>query len=151
MYVRDLMEREVVTLSAGDTLDFADDLMQLGRIRHLPVVELGDLVVGILSQRDLFRAAVSSLLQFRYAEQRAWLARIPVQAVMSGSVVAIGPDAPIRRAVDLMLEHRVGCLPVVENGRLVGLLSESDCMRHLAHLLELDERREALPELAPAG
>src|SRR5438552_8566467 len=64
MYVRDLMRREVVTLDVADKLDLADDIMHLGRIRHLPVVS-GERVVGILSQRDLFRAAVSSLLQLR--------------------------------------------------------------------------------------
>jgi CBS domain-containing protein len=151
MRVRDLMEPEVVTLAATDTLDFAGDLMQLGRIRHLPVVAPGDRLVGILSQRDLFRAAVSSLLQFQHDAQRAWLAKIRVEAVMTPNVITIDPGAAIRQAVDLMLEHRIGCLPVVEAGRLVGLLSETDCLRHLAHVLDLGEVKERLPELAPAG
>jgi len=146
MYVRDLMSREVVTLEAGDRLDLADDIMRLGRIRHLPVVS-GEELVGILSQRDLFRAAVSSLLQLGGEAERKWLATISVQSVMTPVVFTVGPDLPIRTAVGIMIDRRIGCLPVVEDGKLVGLLSESDCMTHLAHLLDLAEERDRLPEL----
>ncbi|HYV56687.1 MAG TPA: CBS domain-containing protein [Candidatus Nitrosopolaris sp.] len=149
MKVRDLMRREVVTLAAGGTLDVADGIMRLGRIRHLPVLSEG-LVVGIVSQRDLFRATVSSLLQFRREAEREWLSRIPVQAVMTSHVFTVGPSIALRAAVGIMLEKRIGCLPVVEDGRLVGLLSESDCLRHLAHLLAIAETKADLPELGAA-
>jgi CBS domain-containing protein len=147
MDVRDFMRREVVTLEADDSLDLAEGIMRLGRIRHLPVVA-GERVVGILSQRDLFRAAVSSLLQLRGDAERAWLATIPVKAVMTPHPITIGPAASLRAAVALMVEKRIGCLPVVEDGRLVGLLSESDCLVHLAHLLEISEEKDRLPELS---
>jgi len=149
MTVDDLMEREVVTLNAGDTLSLADDVMRLGRIRHLPVVEEG-LLVGILSQRDLFRAAVSSVLQLAQSSEREWLARIPVRAVMTPTVISVPPGTSIRRAVEIMLEKRIGCLPVAERGRLLGLLSETDCLRHLAHLLRIAEDKADLPEVPPA-
>jgi len=149
MKVRDLMRREVVTLAAGDTLDVADGIMRLGRIRHLPVLSEGR-VVGIVSQRDLFRATVSSLLQFRREAEREWLSRIPVQAVMTSHVFTVGPSIALRAAVGIMLEKRIGCLPVVEDGKLVGLLSESDCLRHLAHLLAIAETKADLPELGAA-
>jgi len=149
MTVDDLMEREVVTLNAGDTLSLADDVMRLGRIRHLPVVEEG-LLVGILSQRDLFRAAVSSVLQLAHSSEREWLARIPVRAVMTPTVISVPPGTSIRRAVEIMLEKRIGCLPVAERGRLLGLLSETDCLRHLAHLLRIAEDKADLPEVPPA-
>jgi len=147
MNVRGLMQRDVVTLGLSDTLDLAEGIMRLGRIRHLPVVE-GDQVVGILSQRDLFRAAVSSLLQLRHDAEREWLATIQVHAVMTPRPFTITPSASLRTAVELMVEKRIGCLPVVEDGKLVGLLSESDCMRHLSHLLEIAETKDELPELA---
>ena len=149
MRVGDLMRREVVTLEATDKLDLADGIMRLARIRHLPVVSEGR-VVGILSQRDLFRAAVSSLLQLRREAEREWLATIPVQAVMTRPVFTVPASVTLRAAVGIMLDKRIGCLPVVEDGKLVGLLSESDCLRHLAHLLEISEAKEGLPELAPA-
>jgi CBS domain-containing membrane protein len=150
MYVRDLMRRELMTLEAADNLDLADGIMRLGRIRHLPVVSGGRLV-GILSQRDLVRAAVSSLLQLRGEAEHEWLATIPVHAVMTPHVFTVAPSVSLRVAVDIMLDKRIGCLPVVDDGTLVGLLSESDCLRHLAHLLEISEEKERLPELAPGG
>ena len=149
MDVRDLMRCEVVTLEAADSLGLADDIMRLGRIRHLPVVS-GERVVGILSQRDLFRAAVSSLVQLRPAAERKWLATIPVQAVMTPHVFTVAPSSSLGAAVRIMIDERIGCLPVVEDGKLVGLLSESDCLTHLAQLLEISEEKDSLPELAPA-
>jgi len=146
MYVRDLMETEVVTLNAGDTLDLADDIMRLGRIRHMPITAHGKLV-GILSQRDLFRAAISSALQLRPAAEREWLAKIPVREVMTASVCIVAPTATVHEAVKLMLDKRIGCLPVVEDGKLAGLLSETDCMRYLARLLDISDVKQRLPEL----
>ena len=144
------MERDVLTLEACDSLDLASDLMQLGRIRHMPIVRKGQLV-GILSQRDLFRAACSSVLHFRPAAEREWLAKIAVQEVMTQPVFTVGPDAMLRDAVATMIEKRIGCMPVVVDGRLIGLLSESDCMRHLARLLEISEVKQDLPELSNAS
>jgi CBS domain-containing protein len=132
--VRDIMQREVATLDAEDRLDLADDVMRLGRVRHFPILAGGRLV-GVLSQRDLFLAAASSVLQLPYDASRAILADIPVQAVATTQVHVIAPDRPLRDAVDLMLREKIGCLPVVEDGRLVGLVSETDCLRHLATLL----------------
>jgi CBS domain-containing membrane protein len=149
MRVRDLMERDVLTLDNSDTLDLADDLMRLGRIRHMPIVSGGQLV-GIVSQRDLFRAAVSSVLGFRRTAERDWLAQIATRDVMTTNVFTIAPDAPMRSAVELMLAKRIGCLPVVEKGALIGLLSESDCLRYLGHLLDLAEEKRELPELPPS-
>jgi CBS domain-containing protein len=129
------MTTEVVTLDAGDHLDLASDIMTLGRIRHMPVVRDGKLV-GILSQRDLFRGAVSSALQFRPAAEREWLAKIRVAEVMTAGVVTAQPEWPVSHAVKVMLEGRFGCLPVIDDDdRVVGLLSESDCLRLLAECL----------------
>jgi CBS domain-containing membrane protein len=146
MLVRDLMQTEVVTLNADDHLDLADDIMKLGRIRHLPVLADGKLV-GILSERDLYRAGISSLLQLKREVQHEWLAKVPVRAVMTTDVVTVAPGDTSRKAVGIMLERKIGCLPVVDKGELVGLLGESDCMRHLARLLEIAEEKEQLPEL----
>lgn len=134
-HVRDIMTTEVVTLNAADSLDLASDVMTLGRIRHMPVVR-GDALVGILSQRDLFRGAISSVLRLRPAAEREWLAKVRVEDVMTPHVITAEPDWPIRRAVDAMLKGKLGCLPVVdERNALVGLVSETDCLRLLAQML----------------
>lgn len=149
MTVDDLMEREVVTLNGDDNLSLAEDIMRLGRIRHLPVLQGGTLA-GVLSQRDLFRAAVSSVLQLQRSSEREWLARIAIRDVMTAPVVTVAPGTPIREAVEIMLARQIGCLPVVSDGRLLGLVSETDCLRHLATLLRIAEERIALPEVPPA-
>ena len=146
MLVRDLMQREVATLKASESLGIAEDIMQLGRIRHLPVVSAG-VVVGIVSQRDLYRAAASCMLQLRRSREREWLASIPVRAVMTTNVITMAPDDTIHDAVELMLRHRIGCVPVVEDGKLVGLVSETDCLRYLARVLDVSEEKAGLPEL----
>ncbi|HKA30696.1 MAG TPA: CBS domain-containing protein [Candidatus Binatia bacterium] len=146
MLVRDLMQAEVATLKLNDSLGLAEDIMELGRIRHLPVLS-GSVVVGVVSQRDLYRAAVSSMLAMSRSAEREWLAKIPVHSVMSHDVHTIAPDASVHRAVEMMLAHRIGCLPVVEHGKLVGLVSETDCLRYLAHVLGISEEKDSLPEL----
>lgn len=132
--VRDVMQKDVATLRASDHLDVADDVMRLGRVRHMPVVD-GDTLVGILSQRDLFRAGISSALHFRVQAEREWLAKIVVREVMTTPAISVAPDTSLHQAVVLMLEKRIGCLPVVEGNALAGLLSESDLLRYLDHLL----------------
>lgn len=148
MLVRDLMTSEVATLKADETLDLAGDIMRLGRIRHMPVVS-GERLVGILSQRDLFRAAISSALGMAPSAEREWLGRVAVREVMSTPVITARPDMPIRDAVELMIQHQIGCLPVVEGDQLVGLLSESDCLRFLVRVLGISEIKGRLPELLP--
>jgi len=103
--------------------------------------------VGIVSQRDLYRAAESCMLQLRRSREREWLASIPVRAVMTTNVITMAPDDTIHDAVELMLRHRIGCVPVVEHGKLVGLVSETDCLRYLARVLDISEEKAGLPEL----
>jgi acetoin utilization protein AcuB len=133
-HVRDVMEKEVVTLKGDDHLDLANDIMCLGRIRHMPVV-VANRLVGILSQRDLFRAAVSCVLTFPPRAEREWLGKIRVDQVMAAPAIVARPEWLIEQAVDTMLDKKIGCLPVVDGDDLVGLLSETDCLRLLARVL----------------
>jgi CBS domain-containing protein len=144
------MQPDPLTLAVTDKLDIADDLMRLGRIRHLPVVD-GSRLVGIVSQRDLLRAAVSSLLDMDRASERAWLRSIRVGTVMTARVFTVPPWVPVQTAVKIMLDQKIGCLPVVDDGKLVGLLTETDCLRELRAMLQAGDTRQALPELAPVG
>ncbi len=132
--VRDVMSAEAATLTVGDHLDLASDIMNLGRIRHMPVMA-GERLVGIISQRDLFRAAISSVLVLRPAAEREWLAKIRVEEVMTKPVLTAMADWGIGRAVQIMADRRIGCLPVLDGDKLVGLLSESDCLRLLGRML----------------
>jgi CBS domain-containing protein len=128
--VRDLMSRGVATVKRNDTLSVADDVLRLGRIRHLPV--LGDdenELVGIVSQRDMFRGALARVLGYGEHGQRKVLNTLAVKEVMTPDVVTTAPDTLLAEAARVMLERKIGALPVVENGRLVGIITESDFVR----------------------
>jgi len=125
--VRDLMSREVATLKRNDTLTVADDVMRLGRIRHLPVLaDDGETLAGIVSQRDLFRGALARALGYGEHAQRKVLGTLLVKEVMTTDPLTTTPDTPLVEAARLMSERKIGCLPVVNEGRLVGILTEGD-------------------------
>jgi len=147
MKVQTIMVTHPVVLGERDRLDLADDIMTLGRIRHIPVVR-GEVVVGVLSQRDLFRAAASTALKLNRGAQHTWLERVPVGDVMSTPVITTSPDTDVREVVAKMLKQKIGCVPIVSpDGRLVGLVSESDCLRVLHRILETASTRQELAEL----
>jgi CBS domain-containing protein len=129
MKVKDIMTSDVATLDRNDELSLADDIMKLGRIRHLPVVDEGRLV-GIISQRDLFKASLASAMGYGEKAKREFIKAVVVKEVMVQDVITISPEADIEEAGRLMLEKKIGCLPVIEDGDLVGLLTETDILRH---------------------
>lgn len=126
--VGDLMTRDVATLRTNDKLSVAEDIMRLGRIRHLPVVDDDDetKLVGILSLRDLFRESLANALGYDARAQQKMLDLLLAKEVMTKNVLTTTPDTPLRDAAKLMLEKKLGSLPVLESGRLVGILTESD-------------------------
>ncbi len=129
MLVKDVMKTQLVTLNVDSKLGFANDIMYLGRIRHLPVVK-GDTLVGILTQRDLYRSSLTSILT-NWKENKEFLDSIRVSEVMSKNVVTINPDATIEEAAQVMIDKKVGCLPVVkEKDKLIGLITETDVLQY---------------------
>ena len=131
LQVRDLMSRPVRTLERNDKLSIADTVMRNERIRHLPILDAGRLV-GIVSQRDLFlNALVRALGHGTVARDRA-LGSIAVKEVMTEDVVTTTPETPITAAAQMMVDRKIGCLPVVEGNAVVGILSESDIVSAVA-------------------
>jgi CBS domain-containing protein len=123
------MTRDVVTLDRNDKLLVADDLMRLGRIRHLPVVDEEGRLAGIVSQRDLFHSGLIKALGYGTHAQRQALDMVVVKEAMRSEVVTTTPDAPLREAARLMLERKIGCLVVLDESRIAGILTESDFVR----------------------
>ena len=123
------MTRDVVTLDRNDKLLVADDLMRLGRIRHLPVVDEDGRLAGIVSQRDLFHSGLIKALGYGTHAQRQALDMVVVKEAMRSEVVTTTPDTPLREAARLMLERKIGCLVVLDGAQLVGILSESDFVK----------------------
>lgn len=123
--VGDLMSRELVTLRRDESLNLAEQVMRLARVRHLPVVEQ-ERLVGLVTHRDLLRAQVSVLAELSRDERREIHTAIRVEDIMIGEVRTIGPGAPAVEAARQMRDLMLGCLPVVEDDRLVGILTEAD-------------------------
>jgi len=126
------MSRPVRTLERNDKLSIADTVMRNERIRHLPVLDDNGRLVGIVSQRDLFlNALVRALGHGTVARDRA-LGSIAVKEVMTEDVVTTTPETPITAAAQMMVDRKIGCLPVVEGNAVVGILSESDIVSAVA-------------------
>ncbi len=116
--VADVMTRNPVALKEDDDLGLAENIIHLGRLRHLPVVRRGKLV-GLVTQRDLLKAYA------RRGEARG--PTLLASQVMQSKVVHVRPETPAKDAFKLMLKKKFGCAPVVEkDGTLVGIVTESD-------------------------
>jgi CBS domain-containing protein len=126
--VRDIMTTEVTTLGRNDSLQLVKDIMNLGRVRHFPVTEDGK-VVGVVSQRDLYKASLGSVMKYGEKAQRAFLEGIVVKEVMSDPPITIAPHASVQEAARLMMEKKIGCLPVLEGAQLVGIVTETDMLK----------------------
>jgi CBS domain-containing protein len=107
----------------------ARHLMLERRIRHLPVTDEGGLLVGIVTDRDIRLNLPSQATSLSVWEINHLLARLTVQKVMTQSVLTVGPDRGAKDAAQLMLDHTIGALPVVDGGRLVGIVTETDLLR----------------------
>jgi CBS domain-containing protein len=133
--VRDWMSRPVATIGLTERAHTAATLMKTRKLRHLPVVNGDGRLAGIVTDRDLRQVMFRGPLQARLGELRTSLATLPVRDVMTWSVITVGPGTDMREAARLMHERKIGALPVVEDGKVVGMLTESDALAALERLL----------------
>ncbi len=131
MLVRDIMTRPALTVSAGTTLEDAYRTMRERRIRHLPVLD-GDSLVGVITDRDL-RLATSVLAPTPFPPGSA------VSTVMSRPPLTADPEDPVEDAARTMREHKIGCLPIVNDGRLVGIITGLDLLDALMRMTGADK------------
>jgi len=131
--VREIMMGNPVTLKPEDMLDLANDVISLGRIRHIPVVEDGSLV-GLLSERDLIGRAATQIFGLRQKGKSALLKSVLIKDVMKKKVLTIAPDTKIKDAAHLMADKKIGCVPVVSSGTLVGLVTTTNILRYVEEL-----------------
>ena len=130
---REIMMGSPVTLKPEDSLDLANDVISLGRIRHIPVVDDGKLV-GMITERDLIGAAANKIFGLKQASKSALLKTVMIKDVMKKRVITVAPDTPIKDAVHLMADKKIGCVPVVSDGALVGLVTTTDILRYVESL-----------------
>ncbi len=130
--VGDVMTREVKTVQRNDRISVAEELMKVGRFRHVVVLDEDDRVAGVISQRDIFYGALAwTIGQGRAAHEKA-LESYPVKDVMQTNVVTVDPELSLGDAARMLIERKIGCLPVVEGDNLVGILTEGDFLALLA-------------------
>lgn len=129
MLVQEVMTTDVITLEEDEDFTEANQIMKLVRIRHLPVVR-GRKLVGLVTHRDLLGAQTSLLLalaEVRPGEERA--VSVSVSDIMSEVLLTCRPITPLDDAARLMMDTKVGCLLVIEDEQLVGILTETDVMK----------------------
>ncbi|HEX2440801.1 MAG TPA: CBS domain-containing protein [Methylomirabilota bacterium] len=131
MLVRDLMTAKPITVDPETPMLDARQRMLAERIRHLIVVE-DDRVVGIVTDRDIRLNLPSPATTLSVWEINFLLAKLTVRSVMTASVLMVEPDRPLGEAARLMVDHKIGGLPVVDGDRLVGIITESDFVRAAA-------------------
>jgi acetoin utilization protein AcuB len=134
MLVSDFMTTEVTSLQENDTLLDAAMVFVRSPFRHLPV--LRDMkVVGIISERDVKQFAPSLLSRTTAEEYNQIMETTPISRVMIKSPVTLRPDQPIFEAAHLLYSKRIGCMPVVENDELVGIITTTDLVGLLIRIL----------------
>lgn len=142
--VRDLMTEVVETLQVGDSLDLASHLMKSGRIRHLPVVDGDEHLIGLVTHRSILGAWVSHG-DPSHERPHAVAAEVPVEMLMERNVLTVSPDTTAALAAALLESSRFGCLPVVAHGKLVGILTEADFVRFARAFFEAEAQDGEAP------
>lgn len=140
--IKDLMSAPVFSLKENDSLYSAKTLMDLQRIRHIPIVTVDNVFTGLITHRDLLSATVSRLAEVDPETQKEIDSGIPIKEIMRTDIHSVTEDTLLKDAAQTLLNHKYGCLPVVQEGELVGIVTEADFLRLTINLMDaLDENK----------
>jgi len=128
MRVGSMMQQQLITATPETSLAEVQRLMRANNIRHVPVVS-GRRLVGMITDRDLRDAIPSPATTLSRGEIAYRLETTPIKTCMTREVVSIDPEMEMVQATRLLLQRQIGCLPVVEHGTLVGVITDMDCLR----------------------
>jgi CBS domain-containing protein len=129
------MKPDPVVVRADTPIAAAADLLRAHHIRHLPVVDATGRLTGIVTDRDLRQAVFGPVVEDALGDVAAALSALTVRDVMTWAVLSVRPDTDLRAAARLMRERRIGALPVVDERRVVGILTETDVLAALETIL----------------
>lgn len=138
--VEDMMTRSPHTLLRSHNLADAKSMMEALDIRHIPIIDADRKLLGVISQRDVLAAQESCLQQI--PENQSFTLNTPLYEIMKTGVMTVAPQAGLKESAIYMQKHKVGCLPVVDRGQLVGIITDSDFVAIAINLLELQEEVE---------
>jgi acetoin utilization protein AcuB len=144
MEVQERMTKDPVTIRVGETVQAAADLMRAHKIRHLPIVDEAGKLVGIVTDRDIRQILFAPAMRTRLGVSQSLVEQVTVDEIMSAPVVTTMPYVDLADAAKVMHERKIGALPVVEQGRVVGILSELDVLKAFYEMTGY--RLEARPE-----
>jgi CBS domain-containing membrane protein len=137
--VKDIMTSEVFVLHASQTLELVRSLMRIKHVRHVPIVDPDNTFVGLMTHRDLLAQTISHLADVDEEEQEFLDRHIHIMNIMKTDVLTADPEMDVCTAISLLLENRYGCLPVVSEGKLVGIVTEADFLNLTLGLLRKSE------------
>lgn len=143
--VAEIMTTQPYTLGPDDTLAQARELMSQHHIRHIPIVTGDNCLVGIVSQRDVLAAADSSVLPNKAAHE-AEERYVALSTIMTSPVQTVDEQASLRGTAMHLQKSRMGCMPVTRDGRLVGIITDSDFVSIAIHLMEQVEQSEPMED-----
>ncbi len=145
MLVEKRMKRDPVSLSPEDSFRHAMTLIRQKGIRHLPVVE-GNRLVGIVTDRDIRQASPSPATSLEIHELHYLLEKVRIREIMTRKVYSVTPDTPIEEAARLMLQHKIGGLPVLQAGAgtLVGIITETDILAAFVDVMGIQQEQTRL-------
>jgi len=140
-YIKEKMQKNPVTISAEASFYEARAIIRDKGIRHLPVVDKDHRLVGLVTDNDIRGAAPSDATSLSVHELHYLLGKLRVSAFMTpkNKLITITPETIIERAAQLLHEHKVGCLPVVEGETLIGIITETDILSHFVDLFGLNK------------
>ena len=145
-FMREKIKRDVVTISPDASFFEARRLIHEKGIRHLPVVDQNNRVLGIVTDRDIRQAAPSEATTLSVHELNYLLGKLKVSTFMTprDKLITITPDTLIEEAVQMMSVHKIGCLPVLEDEKLYGIFTETDALNHLVDIFGLEQKSTRL-------
>ncbi|MCB1197201.1 MAG: CBS domain-containing protein [Bdellovibrionota bacterium] len=135
MKVSDIMTTNVFTLTSDRHADLAEDVMNWQRIRHIPIVNASDILVGLVTHRDLLNTAIKAIQQYDETSRES-LRHVAIDSMMKTNVVTVSPDTDVREAASIMINKKIGCLPVVQSNKLLGIVTEADFLKLAWEVLE---------------
>jgi len=138
MRIRDVMTKNPITIDSETLVVDAQRIMKENNIRRLPIVDKGKLV-GIVTKHDLLEASPSPATSLSIHELNYLLSKMKVKEIMRKNPITISPDTPFEEALRIGQEKKVGAFPVLENGKLVGIVTESDIVRFMSRVLGIRE------------
>lgn len=140
MLVRDRMTPNPVTVADDSSFENALHLMKEKKIRRLPIVSKEGKLVGIVVQKDLFSASPSKATSLSVFEVHYLLSKLKMKDVMTKRVVTVGEDCPIEEAARVMVDYKIGCLPILRGDTPVGIITETDIFKTFVEILGGRER-----------